>query len=148
MTDSKSGQKTGSRQADDESIAEDSGLKPAEITMLRERLLEERDAVRERMRSHLDSMNDGDRELPDEMDQATRDQELGLVLRIADKERKLLMELDRALAKIEDGSYGLCEGTGEPIGVGRLKARPWARYGVAYKEQLEREEREEKLRGG
>ena len=148
MTDSKSGQKTASKQGDEDAIDEDSGLKQSEVAMLRERLLEERDAVRERMRTHLDSMNDGDRELPDEMDQATRDQELGLVLRIADKERKLLMELDRALAKIEDGSYGLCEGTGEPIGVGRLKARPWARYGVAYKEQLEREEREEKLRGG
>ncbi|MBX3211155.1 MAG: TraR/DksA C4-type zinc finger protein [Labilithrix sp.] len=61
------------------------------------------------------------------------------MLRLADKERKLLVEIDRALAKFESDTYGICEGTGEPIGLRRLEARPWTRFSIAYKEQLERE---------
>jgi DnaK suppressor protein len=57
----------------------------------------------------------------------------------------LLREIDRALAKMNEGEYGLCEGTGEPIGYSRLKLRPWARFSVAYQEELERAQRS---RGG
>lgn len=67
------------------------------------------------------------------------------MLQLAEKERKLLQELEHALAKVDAGTYGVCEGTDEPIGFGRLNARPWARYSIAYKEQLEHDERDEKL---
>ena len=50
-----------------------------------------------------------------------------------------------AVAKMNDGSYGLCEGTEEPIGYARLRLQPWARYSISYQEELEREER---MRGG
>jgi DnaK suppressor protein len=76
----------------------------------------------------------------DEMDEASANQDLALLFRLADKEQKLLNEIDAALARLDDGSYGLCEGTGEPIEYRRLQARPWARYSVAYKEAIEREQ--------
>jgi DnaK suppressor protein len=61
------------------------------------------------------------------------------LIRFAGKERKLLIEIEHALEKMNTGEYGVCEGTGDPIGYKRLELRPWTRYSVAYKEQLERE---------
>jgi RNA polymerase-binding protein DksA len=54
-----------------------------------------------------------------------------------DGERKLLREIDDALERIEQGTYGICEGTGKPILKARLKAQPWARYCVDYARLLE-----------
>jgi DnaK suppressor protein len=82
------------------------------------------------------------------MDVATRQSEQAYFLRIADKEKKLLSQIDRALAKFERGTYGICEGTGEPIGVKRLMLRPWTRYSLEYKEALERETKGAKIRRG
>ena len=61
------------------------------------------------------------------------------LIRFADKERKLLSEIEHALEKMRAGEYGVCEGTEEPIGFKRLELRPWTRYSVAYKEQMERD---------
>lgn len=77
----------------------------------------------------------------DEADQAAEDAEVSLETRLMDRDAKLLREVERAFAKVADGSYGLCEGTDEPIGYARLKLRPWTRYSVTYKEELEREEK-------
>jgi DnaK suppressor protein len=75
----------------------------------------------------------------DEADQATEDAEVALETRLMDRDAKLLREVDRAIEKVGNGSYGLCEGTDEPIGYARLKLRPWTRHSVMYKEELERE---------
>ena len=75
----------------------------------------------------------------DEADQATEDAEVALETRLMDRDAKLLREVERALDKVKNGTYGLCEGTEEPIGYARLKLRPWTRYSVTYKEELERE---------
>lgn len=125
----------------------DTGLTATESTQLRGMLEAERTKLVERIRGHMAAAEEGDRDLADELDLATRDQDRGYVLRLADKEQKLLREIDHALGKFSDNSYGLCEGTGEPIGAGRLFARPWARYSISYKEQLEREERDQKTWG-
>jgi DnaK suppressor protein len=77
----------------------------------------------------------------DEADLASEDAEVSLETRLMDRDAKLLREVERALEKVEDGQYGLCEGTDEPIGYARLKLRPWTRYSVTYKEELEREEK-------
>jgi DnaK suppressor protein len=77
----------------------------------------------------------------DEADQAADDAEVSLETRLMDRDAKLLREVERALEKVQDKTYGLCEGTEEPIGYARLKLRPWTRYSVTYKEELEREER-------
>jgi DnaK suppressor protein len=130
-----------SKQGSQDEVDEATGLRPSEREQLKQRLITEREQVRARLQEQRGAAFEGDTQLPDEMDQANRDQDLGHILRLADKQQELLEELDHALTKFDDDSYGLCEGTGEPIGFGRLNARPWARYGVAYKEQLEREER-------
>lgn len=77
----------------------------------------------------------------DEADQASEDAEVALETRLMDRDAKLLREVERALRKVETGEYGYCEGTDEPIGYARLKLRPWTRYSVTYKEELEREEK-------
>ena len=82
-------------------------------------------------------------EIIEELEQASTGQHQDVALRILDKEVKLLREVERALKKFEDKEFGLCEGTMEPIGYARLKARPWARYSVTHKEELERIQREQ-----
>ncbi len=77
----------------------------------------------------------------DEADLASEDAEISLETRLMDRDAKLLREVERALEKVQAGTYGLCEGTDEPIGYARLKLRPWTRYSVTYKEELEREEK-------
>jgi len=59
-------------------------------------------------------------------------------LGLMDSARRLLSEIDDALARIEDGTYGICEGTGKPISRARLEAQPWARYSVEYAQMIEK----------
>lgn len=82
----------------------------------------------------------------DEVDLAAEDVGVSMETRLMDRDAKLLREVERALEKVKLGTYGLCEGTDEPIGYARLKLRPWTRYSVTYKEELEKEER--RLGGG
>ncbi len=70
-------------------------------------------------------------------DLGTDNYEQEFVLGLMDSERKLLHEIDDALQRIEDGIYGVCEGTGKPIRKARLEAQPWARYRVEYARMLE-----------
>ncbi len=76
--------------------------------------------------------------LPDPNDRATVEEAQALELRVRDQERKLLKKIDEALARIEDGSYGFCEETGEPIGLPRLLARPTASLSIEAQELRER----------
>ncbi len=77
-------------------------------------------------------------EMMDEVDQASAMAEQNLTFRLLDRDRKLLDEIEHALAKIDTGDYGYCEGTGDPIPKRRLELRPWCRHSVKYKEKLER----------
>lgn len=78
---------------------------------------------------------------PDPNDRATQESEFGLELRARDRERKLLKKIDAALERIEDGSYGYCEETGEEIGLRRLEARPIATLCLEAQERHELAER-------
>jgi len=71
-------------------------------------------------------------------DAGTDNYEMENTLGLMDSERKLIVEIDHALSRIEDGTYGICEGSDEPIPKERLKAIPWARYCVAYASMLEK----------
>jgi DnaK suppressor protein len=84
---------------------------------------------------------DVSREVGDEMDEANAEGATSLVSKLLERDVRMLAEIDRALAKMKEGAYGLCEGTGEPIGYRRLRLRPWARYSVSYQEQIEHAER-------
>jgi DnaK suppressor protein len=77
---------------------------------------------------------------PDPNDRATLESEFALELRTRDRERKLIRKIEEALSRIEDGSYGYCVETGEPIGVKRLEARPVATLCIEAQERRERRE--------
>ena len=85
-------------------------------------------------------MQDEAANFPDPNDRATQESEFGLELRTRDRERKLLRKIDSALARIDDGSYGFCDETGEEIGLKRLEARPETTMCIKCKEEQEREE--------
>ena len=78
---------------------------------------------------------------PDIADRASLETDRSLELRTRDRGRKLISKIDAALGRIEDGSYGYCEETGEPITIGRLEARPIATLSLEAQERHERMER-------
>lgn len=120
------------------------GMTPNQLKELHQLLLEKQEELRRSIanRRVRDSVIDPS-EIIEELEQASAGQHQDVSLRILDKEVKLLREVERALKKFDKKEYGLCEGTLEPIGFARLKARPWARYSVTHKEELERQQREQ-----
>lgn len=120
---------------------DDDDLSEEDLGKFRAVLLAERSKVRERLDRHVkESVYELD-SLPDEIDQASRESEQTAMLRLADKERKLLAQIERALSKFDSGDFGICEGTGDPIGRKRLYARPWTRHSIHFKELLERQKK-------
>ena len=93
----------------------------------------------------VDGMTDSKENFPDPTDRASLESNRNFTLRIRDRERKLIVKINEALARIEDGSYGKCEECGENIGLARLKARPVTTLCIDCKSLQEAEER--KLRG-
>ena len=87
-------------------------------------------------------MQDEASNFPDPNDRATQESEFGLELRTRDRERKLLKKIDSALERIEDGTYGYCEETGEEIGLKRLEARPVATLSLEAQERREMAEKQ------
>ncbi|HSM40959.1 MAG TPA: RNA polymerase-binding protein DksA [Afifellaceae bacterium] len=78
---------------------------------------------------------------PDLADRASSETDRSIELRARDRQRKLIAKIDAALQRIDDGSYGYCEETGEPIGLSRLDARPIATLSIEAQERHERRER-------
>ena len=89
----------------------------------------------------MDHMKQDSSKLSDPNDAATQEEEFRLELRARDRERKLITKIDQALSRIDDGSYGYCEDTGEPIGIKRLEARPIATLSIEAQERHERLEK-------
>ena len=87
-------------------------------------------------------MQDEAANFPDPNDRATQESEFGLELRTRDRERKLLRKIEQALIRIDEGSYGYCEDTGEEIGLKRLEARPVATLSIEAQERRELAERQ------
>lgn len=117
----------------------DAKLTQREIASLFSKLVEEKTRVISGFDRHVQEALADDDVLADEIDIAQRSTDQAWLFRFADKERKLLIEIDAAIEKMRNGEYGICEGTDEAIGFKRLELRPWTRYSVAYKEMLERE---------
>jgi len=117
-------------------------LTKTELKKFKARLEELRDEVSERIRNRADTTRvENFSELTEEIDQANHATEEAFNMRLLDKEVKLLREIETALTKFGLGTFGICQGTEEQIERKRLEARPWTRYSVAYKEQLEREKK-------
>jgi DnaK suppressor protein len=126
------------------------GYKPAESepfmndmhkAYFRKRLLEWKEEILRQTRETLAILHEDSAQHADLADRATSETDRATELRTRDRQRKLISKIDAALARIEDGSYGYCEDTGEPIGLKRLDARPIATLSVEAQERHERRER-------
>ncbi|HML92596.1 RNA polymerase-binding protein DksA [Methyloceanibacter sp.] len=107
----------------------------------RRKLLNWRDEILRSTKETLQHLQNDSEQHADIADRATSESERALELRARDRQRKLISKIDEALARIEDGTYGYCEETGEPIGLKRLDARPIATLSVEAQERHERRER-------
>ena len=115
---------------------EDQYMNAAQLAFFRARLSEERDSLLSSAREttlHLQEFET----TADPSDRASLEEDHTLELRVRDRERKLLHKIDEAIARIDNGSFGWCEETGEPIGVPRLLGRPTATYRIEAQERHE-----------
>ena len=113
-----------------------------QLRYFRERLSNWREELLKESNMTLQHLQEESLQAPDIADRASAETERSVELRTRDRERKLISKIGDALQRIEDGSYGFCEDTGEPIGLRRLEARPIATLGL---EAQERHERKEKI---
>lgn len=107
----------------------------------RRKLLAWRDQILREGRETLASLHEDTNQHADITDRATSETDKSIELRARDRQRKLISKIDSALGRIEDGSYGYCEETGEPIGLKRLEARPVATLSLEAQERHEQRER-------
>jgi len=107
----------------------------------RQRLMRWKEELLKESYNTLHSLQRDSLQSPDIADRASAETDRAVELRTRDRERKLIQKIDEALNRIEDGSYGYCEETGEPIGVRRLEARPIATLSLEAQERHERMER-------
>lgn len=126
----------GYRPSDDEPFMSD-----LHRAYFRRRLMEWKDEILRQTRETLAILHEDSTQHADLADRATSETDRATELRTRDRQRKLISKIDAALSRIEDGSYGYCEDTGEPIGLKRLDARPIATLSVEAQERHERREK-------
>jgi DnaK suppressor protein len=107
----------------------------------RRKLVAWKEEIIRQTRETVQGLNEDNAQHADLADRATSETDRALELRARDRQRKLISKIDSAIARIEDGSYGYCEETGEPIGLRRLEARPIATLSLEAQERHERRER-------
>jgi RNA polymerase-binding transcription factor len=107
----------------------------------RQKLLAWREDILKEAKETLQHLQDENQNHPDFADRASSETDRAIELRARDRQRKLIAKIDEALARIEDGTYGYCEETGEPISIKRLEARPIATLSIEAQERHERRER-------
>ena len=107
----------------------------------RAKLLAWKDEILRESKVTLQTLQEENVNHPDLADRASSETDRAIELRARDRQRKLTAKIDAALARIEDGSYGYCEETGEPISLKRLEARPIATLSIEAQERHERRER-------
>lgn len=117
--------------------ADEPYMNPLQLEYFRRKLLKWREELVEESRQTLDHLRSEVRDVGDEAERATRESENALELRTRDRYRKLIAKIDSALRRIDDGSYGYCDETGEPIGLERLEARPIATLSLDAQERRE-----------
>ncbi len=116
-------------------------MNPLQLEYFRRRLLRWRSDLLREADGTLASLSEGGISEADITDRASVETDRALELRTRDRARKLITKIDQALQRIETGSYGYCEETGEPIGLRRLEARPIATLSIEAQERHERMER-------
>jgi DnaK suppressor protein len=124
------------RPSDDEPF-----MSPKHRAYFRQKLIKWKDDIIKETQETLQVLHDDTIQHPDLADRATHESERAQELRVRDRQRKLIAKIDEALRRIDDGSYGYCEETGEPIALKRLDARPVATLSLEAQERHERRER-------
>ena len=117
-------------------------MNPQQLEYFRQKLLTWRKELIEESRETLDHLHEEDWHQADIADRASLETEAGVELRTRNRYLKLISKIDAALRRIEEGEYGYCEETGDPIGLKRLEARPVATLSIEAQERHEREERQ------
>ncbi len=112
-----------------------------QLEYFRVKLQDWKNGILQDSRDTIEQMQEGTRNIPDVADRASEETDRALELRTRDRERKVVAKIDQALRRIEDGSYGYCEDTGEPISLKRLDARPIATLSLEAQERHERKEK-------
>ncbi|HEY2530724.1 MAG TPA: RNA polymerase-binding protein DksA [Xanthobacteraceae bacterium] len=107
----------------------------------RAKLLDWREDILREAKETLQHLQDESQNHADLADRASSETERAIELRARDRQRKLIAKIDAALQRIDDGTYGYCEETGEPISIKRLEARPIATLSIEAQERHERRER-------
>ncbi|MCJ8141337.1 RNA polymerase-binding protein DksA [Ancylobacter sp. A5.8] len=107
----------------------------------RHKLLQWKDDILREAKETLQHLQDENQNHPDIADRASSETDRAIELRARDRQRKLIAKIDAALDRIDDGSYGYCEETGDPISLKRLEARPIATLSIEAQERHERRER-------
>lgn len=122
--------------------ADEEYMNPQQLEYFRRKLLAWREELMQEAQETLDNLRDKSyQEVGDEADRASRESDHTLELRTRDRYRKLIRKIEQALERIDDGSYGYCEDTGDPIGLRRLEARPIATLTIDAQERREIKER-------
>ena len=116
-------------------------MNPKQVKYFRNRLQEWKSELLKDSHVTIEKLKDESLNKPDAADRASLESEKSLELRTRDRARKLISKIDKALRRIEDGSYGYCEETMEPISIERLKARPIATLSLEAQEKHEKSER-------
>jgi len=113
-----------------------------QLAYFRQKLMTWRQELVEESQETINNLRDEVRDVGDDAERATRETENSLELRTRDRYRKLIGKIDQALGRIDDGSYGYCEETGEDIGLARLDARPIATLSLDAQERWEHRQRQ------
>lgn len=116
-------------------------MNPRQQAYFRRKLLDWKDAIRRESQETLSQLQVDSLREADLNDRASSEADWSLELRTRDRQRKLISKIDAALRRIDEGEYGYCEVTGEPISLGRLEARPIATMTVEAQERHERAEK-------
>jgi DnaK suppressor protein len=116
-------------------------MNPRQLEYFKKKLLDWKEEILRESRETVGHLQKETENHPDLADRASSETDRSLELRTRDRQRKLISKIDDALRRVEDGSYGYCEETGEPIGVARLDARPIATLSLEAQERHERRER-------
>lgn len=112
-----------------------------QVEYFRTKLTDWKNQILEQSKDTIQDMQSDARNIPDIADRASEETDRALELRTRDRQRKLVAKIDAALRRIEEGSYGYCEVTGEPISLKRLDARPIATLSLEAQERHERREK-------
>lgn len=127
---------------DDYHPAEDEPfMNERQLEYFRRKLLIWKSDILAESRDTIEGLQDGTRAIPDVADRASEETDRALELRTRDRQRKLVAKIDAALRRIDEGEYGYCEVTGEPISLKRLDARPIATMSLEAQERHERREK-------